>query len=145
MPSTKKIARQKRVIGYLQTQLKHERCGPELQRPMSEKDRTRIEFELDRLLNPKAKKKEVKIEGPVKNPERWYIDIYAIKYGYMKNSERRKTKGKKRKALKRVKTTSLLKSVVAQDGMITAYKEGRMGLSPKTHAFKLRKEELFSL
>jgi hypothetical protein len=147
MPNTRKITRQKRVIIYLQNQLKTGFCGTEsAQIPMSDNDRKRIEFELDRLLNPKAKKKaKTEDKGPVKNPERWYIDIYSIKYGYIKNSERKKQKGKSRKKMKKVKTSSLLKSVVAQDGMITAYKEGRMGLSPKNHSFKLRKEELFSL
>lgn len=145
MANLKKLLRRKRVIAYLQNQLKVGLCGLDSNELMSEEDRKRITRELDRLLNPKAKTQSKTTEGPVKTPERWYLDIYSVKYGYMKNSERRKNKGKKRKAMKRVKTVSLLKSVVAQDGMVTAYKEGRMGLSPKTHAFKLRKEELYAM
>lgn len=77
--------------------------------------------------------------------ERWFIDIYAIHLGYIKNSERRKNKGKSRKKMKKMKTKSFVKSIVAQKGMIEAFKEGRMGISPKTHTFTMRKEELTTI
>lgn len=77
--------------------------------------------------------------------ERWFIDIYTIHLGYIKNSERRKNKGKSRKKMKKIKTTSFVKSMVAQPGMIQSFREGRMGVSPKSHTFRLRKEELTTI
>jgi hypothetical protein len=107
--------------------------------PLTDKDIARIEAELQQLLNPKIKQKLK--PGTAEIADKWYIDVYTIKYGYIKNSERRKNKGKSRKKMKRVKTVSFIKSMIAQPGMIQAFKEGRMGLSPKHHTFKLRRED----
>jgi hypothetical protein len=154
MPNLKKQVRQKRVITYLQNQLKTgKKVDYNLMNPhvndedklidLTDKDKIRIKQELNNILNPKSKKKVV--AGVQQSTDRWFIDIFAIKYGYVKNSERRKNKGKSKKKLKRVKSSSFLKSIVAQPGMITALKEGRMGMSPKSHMFRLRKEDLTSL
>ena len=144
MANLKKQTRQKRVILYLQNQLKRNEKVKNWNTtpisPLTEKDVERIERELESLTNPRTKKKL--IPGTTKIEDKWYIDIYTIKYGYVKQSERRKNKGKSRKKMKRVKSSSLLRTVIAQTGMITAYKEGRMGLSPKQHSFKLRKEDI---
>lgn len=140
----KKVNRQKRVISYLENQVKKGIKFNGLR--LNEKDRKRIEEELQNLRNSlENKKKKAKAGGDNKQKDKWFIDIYSVQYGYVKRSDRRKNKGKSRKGLKKTKNVSLLKTVVAQDGMITAYKEGRMGLSPKTHAFKLRKDEPFTL
>lgn len=151
MPNLKKQKRQQRVIEYLQLQLKTgKKIDYNLKNPhvddedklidLSEKDISRIERELESLTNPRSKKKL--ITNSTQPVDKWYIDIFAIKYGYVKQSERRKNKGKSKKKMKRVKSSSFLKSVIAQPGMITAYKDGRMGLSPKQHSFRLRKEDL---
>ena len=74
--------------------------------------------------------------------EKTYIDIYSVSYGYTKRTVRKKNKGKSRKKMKRVKSLTLLRSIIAQPGAITAFREGRMGISPKHHVFKLRTEEI---
>lgn len=137
MPNLRKQIRQKRVVAYLQHQLK---TGQNHIGALSDENKARIEKELNNLLNPKAKKAEV---NPVTKQveDRWFIDIYTIKYGYMKNSERRKNKGKSKKKMRRVKTVSFIKSIIAQPGMIQSFKEGKMGISPKSHTFKMRKDE----
>lgn len=83
-------------------------------------------------------------EGEVVKEEPYFIDIFTISTSYVKRSERKKNKGKSTKKLKHQRIVSLLKSVKAQPGMILAYKEGKMGLSPKTHKFQIRKEEINS-
>ena len=70
------------------------------------------------------------------------IDIYTVTYGYIKRAERRKNKGKSTKKMKKHKSVSFLRSMIAQPGMIQSLREGRMGISPKTHTFRLRKEEI---
>lgn len=137
MPNLRKQIRQKRVVAYLQHQLK---TGKHYHgHDLSDADKARIEGELNNILNPKAKKKVDPITKQVE--DRWFIDIYTIKYGYMKNSERRKNKGKSKKKMRRVKTVSFIKSIIAQPGMIQSFKEGKMGISPKSHTFKMRKDE----
>ena len=133
----KKAVRQKRVIAYLENQLK---TGIGYDgTALIDKDKARIIRELDNLQkNPGKKKGGKKVE---QSKDKWFIDIYTVQYGYVKHSDRRKNKGKSRKGLKKTKNVSFIRSIVAQDGMITAYKDGRMGVSPKSHIFKLRKEE----
>jgi hypothetical protein len=92
----------------------------------------------------RKRKKHQPQEGAPKEEGRYLIDIYRVHYSYAKNSERRKRKkgGNKGKRIKRQKSLTLLKTVIAQPGMITNYKEGRVGISPKDHVFKIRKEEI---
>lgn len=66
------------------------------------------------------------------------IDIFTIKFGYVKKSERKKSKGKSRKGMKKVKTVTYLKSVPLKEGLFTAMKEGKAGISPKFHKFNIR-------
>ncbi len=110
------------------------------------KDAVRIEKEIETLKSRLAgeKKRKVVTTGPQKEAigDKWFIDVYSISFSRTKHSDRRKAKGKSRKKTRTVKTTSLLKSVTLQPGMIQAYREGRMGLSPKSHTFRLRKEEI---
>lgn len=112
--------------------------------PLSAGDRVRISKEIktltDRLSGIK-KQQSNKPQQQEVSQDKWVIDIYSITYGYAKRSERRKNKGKSRKKLRRVKTVSLLRTIVAQPGMIENYRQGRGGISPKTHKFTLRKEE----
>lgn len=99
----------------------------------------------DRLNGIKKRKKKNRSEKEQVSEEKdWVIDIYNVVYGYAKRSERRKTKGKSRKSLKRTKNVSLLKTVKNKPGLITAYRDGKMGVSPKNHKFILRKIENFS-
>lgn len=114
--------------------------------PLEEKDKTRIKNELDilkaRLSGEKKKKVQktgVKEEGG--KGAKYFIDIFSISFSRSKRSERRKSKGKSRKKMRTVKTTSFLKSVTFQEGMVQAFREGRMGLSPRSHTFRIRKEE----
>jgi hypothetical protein len=149
------IGRRKHALGRLEQQLitnqkplesARLQAGEKVMQDLSENDQKRIKTEVkilhDRLNGTKKAVKRKNTEGTGNNSkeDRWLIDIYSVNYGYVKNSERRKNKGKSKKKLKKVKTVSLLRTVVAQNGMITAYKEGRMGLSPKSHAFKLRRD-----
>lgn len=97
------------------------------------------------ILNIKANldgNKKVKVVSPSEKPDdKWVIDIFSIKYGYVKQSQRRKNKGKSKKKMKRVKTSSLVKTVSNHPGLLDSYREGRMGMSPKTHTFRMRKIE----
>ena len=93
-----------------------------------------------------GKKKEVKDEkGAVVvaiPKERWFIDIHQIHMSYVKNSDRRKNKGKSRKKMRKMRAKSFVKSVVLQPGMLEQYRSGKMGISPKTHSFSARKEDI---
>lgn len=113
--------------------------------PLTKEDITRIKKELV-ALDGKPRKKgatKKKQEGEVtEEKDKWFIDIYSISMSYVRNSERRKNKGKSKKKMKKVKNTAFVKSVVARPGLITQYKDGKMGISPKTHVFKMRKEEI---
>lgn len=111
---------------------------------LTDKDIARIKQELvliEAYNSGKKKVKKTKEGKVVEEKQRWFIDILSVAYGYVKRTERKKNKGKSRKKLKRIKSITFLKTVVAQEGMITAYREGRMGISPKTHTFRLRKDE----
>lgn len=114
--------------------------------PLTSSDVTRIKTDITNTKNNIGKterKQSRKRSGLLtESKEKWFIDIYSVSYGYVKNSERRKNKGKSTKKLRKRKTVGFVRSVVAQEGMITAMKEGRMGVSPKTHVFKMRKEEV---
>lgn len=96
----------------------------------------------DRLAGIKKSVPKSGAKTEVRDELRWFIDIYSVSYGYTKRSTRRQNKGKSRKKIKRAKTITFLKSVIFQPGMMDAYKEGRMGISPKQHVFKARKEEI---
>jgi len=108
-------------------------------------DITRIKNELKALqfyLEGKKKAKTVVVDGKEQpKGDKWFIDIYSISMSKVKHSERRKNKGKSRKKMRNTRTKSFLKSVTVQPGLIQAYREGRMGISPKSHSFSLRKEE----
>lgn len=98
---------------------------------------------LSDILSGKKKEKvddkgKTVIEAP---KDKWFIDTYAIHLGYVKNSDRRKNKGKSRKKMRKTRSTTFVKSVVMQPGMMQAYREGRMGISPRQHSFRARKEE----
>lgn len=106
-----------------------------------DEDKSRIKQEISTLelrLNGHRKRKKV-IEG--KKDTSNIIDIYQISFSTTKHSERRKNKGKSRKKMRTVKNRTLVRSVKAREGDITAYKEGRMGYSPKNHVFVMRSEE----
>ena len=98
----------------------------------------------DRLSGKVMKVNEKGILVKEQPKERWFIDIFTIHMGYVKNSERRKNKGKSRKKMKKTRTTTFLKSVVSQPGMIQQFKDGKMGISPKSHSFRFRKEEIIN-
>lgn len=94
----------------------------------------------DRIKGLKKFKKTKFQTKELEEDKDFVIDIYRITTSYAKRSERRKTKGKSRKSLKQIKTVSFLKSVANRPGLITAYKEGKQGISPKEHKFILRKK-----
>lgn len=113
--------------------------------PLTPTDTTRIKSELKALtlyLEGKKKTKIVVTDGKEQaKGDKWFIDIYSISMSKVKRSERRKNKGKSRKKMRTSRTKAFLKSVTVQPGLIQAYREGRMGISPKSHSFSLRKEE----
>lgn len=97
---------------------------------------------LDKKLNGTyTKTKKTKTKQGQEGEDGYLIEIYTVKYGYIKNSQRRKLKGQSKKKLKKVKTLSLIQTVKSRPGLITMYKTGLMGLSPKSHVFKVRKIE----
>lgn len=109
-----------------------------------------LKGQIDNLLANLAGRKRTKRKAGVvveQSKDRYYIDIYSISMHYVKNSVRRKkeNKGKSKKKLKQVKSVNFVRSVVLQPGMIQAYKEGRMGLSPRTHKFTVRRDENYSV
>lgn len=101
------------------------------------------ELILEDRLSGKKKQNTVKNKetGEVTPKLRYFVDIYSIHLGYVKNSDRRKNKGKSRKKMRKVKNTTFVRSVVFQPGMVESFREGRMGVSPKTHTFRVRREE----
>lgn len=118
--------------------------------PLEDKDKTRIKKELEIVkarLSGEKKKRATKVEGQSKDSkgDKWFIDIFTVSFSRVKHSERRKAKGKSRKKTRTVKTVSFFKSVTVQPGLIQAYREGRMGISPKSHSFRMRKEEVSNL
>lgn len=105
----------------------------------------RMKREEQILVDRLAGKKKVVVtkEGetvPVEK-ERWFIEIYSINLGYVKRTERKKNKGKSRKKMRKVKSVTFVKRVVAQPGMIQNFRDGKMGISPKSHTFRMIKEE----
>lgn len=142
MKNTLKQARRKSAKERLEAQLvSGVKQVKDVKEPLTEKDITRIKNEI-KVLSGDGKKPKVDKKGEIiETKERWFIDIYHISFSYIKNSERRKNKGKSRKKTKKVKTRSLVKSVVMQPNLMQAYREGRMGISPKNHSFSARKEE----
>jgi len=142
-----KRARRERVIERLKAQLKSkEKTVKSGKEPLTDKDKERINKEIrsiEDILSGVRGKKVVSDKGEVVEApkEKWFIDIYAIHMSYSKNSDRRKNKGKSRKKMRKVRSTSFVKSVVAQPGMIQSYRDGKMGVSPKLHSFRMRKEE----
>jgi len=114
---------------------------------MTEQDKKRLQKEITSLTNRinGVKKKTIKKENAVEekvNP--WVIDIFSIKYGYQNKAAKKiakKSRGS-RKKMKRVKTMTLVKTVVLQKGLLQKYKDGLMGISPKNHVFKTRNTEL---
>lgn len=114
---------------------------------LSESDVKRIKAEIaslsDYLSGKKKTSKTVNQTDPKDNKpkEKWFIDIYAINLGTTRHSDRRKNKGKSRKKLRKTRSTTWVKTVTLQPGLVQAYREGRMGISPRSHSFRLRKEE----
>lgn len=123
-------------------------AGEKVMQPLEKEDVPRIKKEIsilkDRLSGVKKSKVKRKGQETIASPDKWVIDIFAIHYGYVKNSVRRKNKGASRKKMKKQKSSSFLKTVTAQPGVIQKYREGLMGLSPKTHSFRMRKLEDFT-
>lgn len=115
--------------------------------PLTESDVKRIKAEIQSLSDYlSGKKKTSKAtnqpdQKDAKPKEKWFIDIYQINFGSTKHSERRKNKGKSRKKIKKTRSTTWVKTVTLQPGLVQQYREGKMGISPRNHSFRLRKEE----
>lgn len=156
--NTKKLGRRQRAASRLEAQLTsgvHNVTALNFAKikqtaavPLAPQDKDRIKSELetltDRIAGKKkpARVKKIAVAGTVQEEgPRWMIDIFGINYSRVKRTQRKKNKGASRKKMRTVKSVSFVKTVVAQPGMITAYREGKMGLSPKTNMFRLRKED----
>lgn len=113
----------------------------------SDREKKEIGILTDRLAGKrKIKRMKVNAEGQlVAEKDKYYLDIMTVSFSKVKHSDRRKNKGKSRKKMRNKKTVTLLKSVILQPGMLQSYREGRMGLSPKTHSFRIRKHEEFTI
>lgn len=150
-----KYDRRKNALLRLEKQLENgnkplesARLYERVMQPLTPKDIKRIKNEMnilhDRLDGKKKKRVSKKQTSTVTvSDERWLIDIYSIHYGYVKRTDRKKNKGKSRKKMKKQKSVSFVKTVVAQAGMINNYREGKMGISPRFHKFVLRKDETY--
>lgn len=114
------------------------------ERPYTPQEREEKEKQIKILEQRLAGVKRKKTKTTIKRIEEdeWVIEIYSVKFGYIKNSERRKNKGKSGKKMKKVKTLSLTQTVKNRPGLILQYKNGLMGVSPKNHVFKLVKKEV---
>lgn len=161
MPVTdiKKLSRRQEAAKRLHSQLErnnktftNKETGVIEKIALTKEDRLRIAKELEVLGDYMQGKKKVqknrrsviKTDGE-KPKDKWFIDIHSISTSYVKRSVRKKNKGKSTKKLKRVKSVNFIRSVVARDGDITAYREGRMGISNRLHTFRMRKEVPISL
>lgn len=146
--NTKKDKRREAAIERFKNELdSKEKRVKDVMVPLTPSDVTRIKTDITNTSNRIGKKKasrSKKRAGVIDDNkgERWIIEIYTVTYGYIKRSERKKNKGKSTKKMKKHKTVSFLRSMVAQPGMIQSLREGRMGVSPKTHTFRLKKEEI---
>jgi hypothetical protein len=121
------------------------RKNPE-ERPLTDKEINEKKSQIDtlqrRLRGEKVVKKQV-VNGKTveKQDDGFSIEIYSVRYGYQSKAAARSAKGKKKKGMKKVKTMTLLQTVKNRPGLITAYKNGTMGISPKSHVFKMVKKE----
>lgn len=121
--------------------------------PLEKKDVTRIKQEiviLENFLSGSTKSsRKNKVKSNVKenveekhNP--YVIDIYSVKFGYVNKGAKKKagsSKGKRAK-MKKKKTLTFVRTVKAITGLILKYRDGKMGISPKNHVFKLRNTEI---
>ena len=158
MPNTRKLLRRQGTLRRLHEQLNsgvkpvyNEETSEWNKQILSEEDKLRITEEirlLDYYLNGGKKARPQASSGDIveeKEKVRYFIDISSVSHGYVRRSVRKKNKGKSTKKLKAQKSVTFIRSVVARPGDILAYKEGRMGLSPKNHIFKIRREEISSI
>jgi pullulanase/glycogen debranching enzyme len=142
--------RRQSALNLLQKQLEAgikpaSRKNPE-ERPLNGKEidekKSQIDILQRRLRGEKVIKTQVVNGKSVeKQEEQWSIEIYTVKYGYTSKSAARSAKGKKKKGMKKIKTMTLFQTVKNRPGLITAYKAGTMGISPKSHVFKMVKKE----
>jgi len=144
----KKEERMKRAKSRLESQLLTgvKSKGDIQDIPLTEKDKERIKEEITTIDDKLNNRKKAKVDNKGNTvievaKDKWFIDIYQIHLAYVKNSERRKLKGKSRKKLRKTRSTTFVKSVVMQPGMMQAYRDGKMGISPKNHSFRARKDE----
>lgn len=136
----------KRLNEQLSSGVKTNKDGE--QEKFTELDRDRMLKEAETLQQRlsgvrKNKKQKGSTEVESKEKDRWVIDIFAISMGYVKNSERRKNKGKSKKKMRKVKNSTHVKTIDAKPGVILLYRDGKMGISPRTHTFRMRKIEPF--
>lgn len=114
--------------------------------PMTSSDKERLSNEIailqDRINGIKHKKVTAKTVEVAKNQKRYVIECYSVRYGFVKKADKRATKGKSKSTKmksKRVKTLTLVKSVDCHSkDLLSRYKDGLMGMSPKLHVFKLK-------
>lgn len=133
---------QKRIdTGFRHLSLPH-RIGPSLTK--EEKDSIKYEMTVVSAAigrKKKGRKKQTGEQGQEQTGDKYWIEIFSIHYSKIKHSDRRKNKGKSRKKLRVKKAKTFLKKVVLQPGLLQRYRDGVMGLSPKTHSFSIRRDE----
>jgi len=147
----RRVAARERLLAQIESGVKTatitDESGVKIEKvPLSEADTKRISEQivaLDFYISGGKKKKVVKSQTSEETTkdDKWFIDIYSIHESYVKRSERKKNKGKSTKKLKKVKSVNFVRSVVAHKGAMLAYREGKMGLSPKSHKFVMRKAD----
>jgi hypothetical protein len=113
----------------------------------NEKQKIEIANLKSALNGTKVKKVRVKADARGDNDDRyrdWVVDVYTVQYGYVKNSMRRKLKGKSKKKLKMSKklVKAYKTSFPMKEGVMEKIRsktaEAVQGHSVRNHVFKTR-------
>lgn len=133
------------LTGFMTSGIKPVSSKNPEERPYTDKEKSEMKAQMELLkrridgesLSRSKKVKPAKNEAP---EDEWEIRIYSVRMGYVSKAAKKKAKNKKKTGMKRVKSMTLVQTVKNRDGLITAYKAGTMGISPKNHVFKMVKK-----
>jgi hypothetical protein len=133
------------LSGFMASGIKPVSCKNPEERPYSEKEKQDMKAQMEllkRRIDGESLSRSKKVKPTTKEaPEdEWEIQIYSVRMGYASKAAKKKAKNKKKTGMKRVKSMTLIQTVKNRDGLITAYKAGTMGISPKNHVFKMVKK-----
>lgn len=147
----KKLGKRKKALDRLVVQLESgKKMVKDTIQPLTPADVSRIKQEITNLehyLSGKKKPRKRKLkEGEIEQPQgdKYWIEIFSISFSTIKRSDRRKNKGKSRKKMRIQRSVTFVKKVVMQPGLLQKYRQGIMGISPRNHSFRVKKDEEFT-